>query len=125
MLINLSQKTLMEFSSNPRLLKEYSDTKYQMRDVQKSIINDLGIKTYSSFLKFINAVAPLEDEVEIYRYWHGYFFSEYFIDFISSLLKKIETINITPFQDEVFCKCPTCGAKRLTPKKKRNAKRGN
>lgn len=123
MLVNLNQKTLLEFSLNPKYIKTYTDGLFVLRKAQISLVKEYGIQKYESFKKFINAVAPLEDEIEIYRFWHGYFFSEYFVLFISDLLKKIKDIDLTPFQDKIECKCKACGSVVLTEKIVRNGNR--
>jgi len=123
MLVNLNQKTLLDFSMNPKYIKIHTDGLFELRRAQICLIKEYGIQKYESFKKFINTVAPLEDENEIYRFWHGYFFSEYFVQFISDLLKKIKQIDLSPFQDKIRCKCKSCGSIVLTDKIVRNERR--
>lgn len=98
MLVSLKTDSLIMFSHNSYLLKKYEDNIYQARNLLIKLLKDKGIITYKSFLRLINSVAPLEDEVEIYRFWYGYFFSEYFVDFIMNLTGKFPYIDLTPFQ---------------------------
>lgn len=123
MLVNLKTDSLMIFSYDSYYLKKYQDNIYETRNVLVGFIKNKGITTYDSFLKLINAVAPLEDEIEIYRFWHGYFFSEYFVDFIMDLINKFPFIDLTPFQDKIQCKCKACGSIVLTDKIVRNERR--
>lgn len=123
MLVNLKTDSLMIFSYDSYYLKKYQDNIYQTRNVLIDVLKNKGITTYNSFLKLINTVAPLEDEVEIYRFWHGYFFSEYFVDFIVELTSKFYYIDLTPFQDKIQCKCKACGSVVLTEKIVRNGNR--
>lgn len=123
MLVNLRTDSLMLFSYDSSLLKKYQDNIYETRNALIGFIKNKGITTYDSFLKLINTVAPLEDEIEIYRFWYGYFFSEYFVDFIMDLIGKFYFIDLSPFQDKIRCKCKACGSIVLTDKIVRNERR--
>ena len=123
MLMNFSQKTLIDYCGNTEGLKKLSNGYFELRFALIDVIKQNGITQYQSFLNLMNAVAPFEDEAEIYRFWHGYFFSEYFVDFISELVKKFHGIDLTPFRDKVMCKCSTCGTIILKDKIVRNERR--
>ena len=101
MLVSLNTDSLILFSSDSYLLKKYEDNLYKTRNLLIKFFKSNGIITYKSFLNMINCVAPLEDEIEIYRFWNGYFFSEYFIDFLLDLSNRIKHINLEPFKHNV------------------------
>lgn len=118
MLVDLKPDTLELFthSANNNAFRYYCNNQFQLRNCLKSFMVNKGISTYSSFLSLIKHVAPYEDEEQVYRFWNGYYFSEYFNDFMMDLTDKLSYINISLFQDEVVNKCGFCGSSIIVKK---------
>ncbi|MBF04993.1 MAG: hypothetical protein CMP76_17085 [Flavobacterium sp.] len=102
MLVNFNNNTLALFKEcnyDKSLQEGFERSFFRMRICVIQLYECRGIYDYQSFKKLINTVAPYEDDLEIYRFWNGWFFSEAFLDFCLNLYFLISEmkINIQPF----------------------------
>ena len=102
MLVNYKKETLdlfQELENNPSLIRKWEKGVFRIRCYTIQLFECRGICDYESFKKMINTLSPYEDDLEIERFWNGWFFSEAFLDFCLDLFFLISEmkINITPF----------------------------
>ena len=121
MLVNLKSDSVAMFSNDYSLMCKYSENIYKTRDWIKKFLNFNKIDSYVKFKLLINTVAPYEDDEEIYRFWYGYFFSEYFVELVYKVVSKFTLIDISPFQKKRKTMCLSCGSEVL---KSNNYNRG-
>lgn len=103
MFVNLKSETYLllnnKYVKSNNSIRVYGGVYLKLRNCLLCILKEYGVNNYNSFFALVKAVSPYQDDVEIYRFWNGYFPSEFFIDFVNELVTVIKYVNLKPFQN--------------------------